>query len=281
MSKKITIFLIDSLPKGLRSVRIDQWIGKAICAPRGSIKKIDYSEIESSSCVYFLVGPNEKNDLPNIYVGETDAFGNRLNDHNYKKDWWQELVVFYSLDKSLAKTGARYLEKICIERLRKVGKCNLMNGNDRTETNILTEDKAGLEEFFVNITTILPLLGYDIFEQSDLGIGKKEGINLICTGSGILANGIFLIDGKLLVLKGSTAIKENTPSFEHHNYKNLKDKLLEIGKLGVNGNYLVFTDNYEFSSSSAAAAVILGRSASGPNEWKDKNGKRLKDLLDE
>ncbi|MFA5361529.1 MAG: GIY-YIG nuclease family protein, partial [archaeon] len=127
MSKKITIFLIDGLPKGQRSVRIDQWIGKAICAPRSSIKKIDYSEIKNSSCLYFLVGPNDKNDLPNIYVGETDSFNNRLNDHDYRKDWWQELIVFYSVDKSLTKTSARYLEKVCIERLEKAGKCNLMN----------------------------------------------------------------------------------------------------------------------------------------------------------
>lgn len=281
MSKKITIFLNDGLPKGLRSVRIDQWIGKAVCAPRGSIKKIDYLEIENSSCIYFLVGPNEKNDLPDIYVGETDSFGNRLNDHNYKKDWWQELVVFYSLDKSLAKTGARYLEKICIERLRKAGKCNLMNGNDRTETNILEEDKAGLEEFFINITTILPLLGYDIFEQSQLGQGKINGINLVCITKDIEANGILLEDGKLLVLKGSTAIKDNTPSFEHHNYKNLKDKLLEIGKLKEDGNRLVFADDYEFNSSSAAAAIILARSASGPSEWRAKDGKKLRDLLSE
>lgn len=279
MSKKITLYLIDGLPKGLRSVRIDQWIGKAICVPRGSIKKIDYSEIESSSCIYFLVGSNETNDLPDIYVGETDSFGNRLNDHNYKKDWWQELVVFYSLDKSLAKTGARYLEKVCIERLRNAGKSNLMNDNDRMETNILEEDKAGLEEFFVNITTILPLLGYDIFEQSDLGQGKRNGIKLVCAVKGAEANGILLDDGKLLVLKGSAAIKDNAPSFEHHNYKKLKDKLLEIGKLKNDGGYLIFTDDYEFNSSSAAAAVILARSASGPYEWKDNEGRKLKDIL--
>jgi len=281
MNKKISIFLIDGLPKGIRSVRIDQWIGKAICAPRASIKKINYSEIEGSSCVYFLISQNETNDLPNIYVGETDSFGNRLNDHNYKRDWWQELVVFYSLDKSLVKSGARYLEKVCIERLRKAGKCNLMNGNERTDANILDEDKAGLEEYFSNITFILPLLGYDIFEQSSIGESKKGGLKFTCsTSDGAQANGILLEDGKMLVLKGSTATKENAPSFEHHNYKNLKDKLLEIGKLKDKGKFLIFADDYEFGSPSAAAAVILARSASGPNEWKDKIGKKLEDFLE-
>lgn len=281
MSKKITLFLIDGLPRGLRSVRIDQWIGKAICTPRGSIKKIDHLDIKGSSCLYFLIGSNEKNDLLDIYIGESDSFSNRLNDHNYKKDWWQELVVFYSIDKSLVKTGARYLEKVCIDRLRKAGKCNLMNGNDRTDTNISEEDKSGLEEFFINITTILPLLGYDVFEQGELGQGKTKGISLVCTGKGAEARGILLDDGKLLVLKGSTAIKQNAPNFEYHNYKKLKDKLLEIGKLKEVGEYLEFYEDHEFNSPSAAAAIILARSANGPSQWKDEKGIKLRDLLDE
>lgn len=281
MSKKITLFLIDGLPKGLRSVRIDQWIGKAVCAPRGSIKKIDYREILGGSCIYFLVAFNEDNDFPNIYVGETDSFGRRLNDHNYKKEWWQELVVFYSLDKSLTKTGARYLEKVCIDRLQKAGRCNFMNGNERTEANIPLEDKSGLEEFYSNITTILPLLGYDVFEQIDLGVGKSEGIRLYCASGEADAQGLLLADGKMLVQKGSMVNKRNTPSFDHHNYRNLKDKLIEIGKLRDHGDTYIFAEDYEFNSPSAAAAVLLGRSASGPNEWKDKNGKKLKDLIDE
>lgn len=282
MSKKITLFLIDGLPKGLRSVRIDQWIGKAVCSPRANIKKIDYSDIEGSSCVYFLAGESDSNDLLNIYVGETDSFNNRLNDHTYKKDWWSELVVFYSLDKSLTKTSARYLEKVCIEKLKKAGKCNLMNGNERLASAIIVEeDKAGMEEFFANIMTILPLLGYDVFEQSDMGNARKDGLHLVCTGKGAEAKGILLEDGKLLVMKGSTATKENAPGFELHNYKKLKDKLIEIGKLKDEGEFLVYADGYEFNSPSAAAAVTLARSASGPLEWKDKSGKKLKDILSE
>lgn len=281
MSKKITLFLIDGLPKGIRSIRIDQWIGKAVCAPRASMKKIDFSETDGSSCLYFLVGSNQEDELLNVYVGETDIFSNRLNDHNYKKDWWQELIVFYSLDKSLTKTGVRYIEKICIERLKKAGKCNLMNGNERSDANILEEDKAGLEEYFSNVTTVLPLLGYDIFEQNEITQGKHKGIKLTCKGKGAVANGILLDDGKMFILKGSTAVKQNSPHIEHdRSILNIKNKLLEIGRLKEEGEYLMFTDDYEFNSASAAAGVVLARSASGPKEWVDENGTKLKDLLD-
>jgi len=279
MGKKITLYLVDNLPKGLRSVRIDQWIGKATCAPRTSLKKMDYEELKSSACVYFLVGQSEDGGLSNVYVGETDVFGSRVNDHDYKKDWWQEIIVFFSQDGSLTKTSAKYLECVCLKRLKDAGKCNIMNGNIPTQTTILQEDVSGLEEFFANTTIVLPLLGYDIFEQKDIKDVKKAGLSLFCSGKGAEAKGLLLEDGKLLVLKGSTAIMKNAPAFEQHNYRKLKDKLISIDRLKVQDDYLIFTDDYEFSSPSAAAAIILARSASGPIEWKNKEGKKLKDLI--
>jgi hypothetical protein len=41
---------------------------------------------------------------------------------------------------------------------------------------------------------------------------------------------------------------------------------------------LIFASDYLFSSPSAAAAVIMGRSANGLLEWKDKTEKTLKDI---
>ena len=40
-----------------------------------------------------------------------------------------------------------------------------------------------------------------------------------------------------------------------------------------------FISDYEFASTSAAASVILGQSASGMNTWKDENGRKLETLL--
>ena len=39
-----------------------------------------------------------------------------------------------------------------------------------------------------------------------------------------------------------------------------------------------FTQDYSFSSPSMAAAVVLGRSANGRIEWKDAQGRTLKEL---
>lgn len=280
MGKKITLFLVDELPKGIREVRIDQWIGKAVCIPRNRLKSFYAKELNSSACVYFLLGSSESGDLLNVYVGETDLFSNRLNDHNYKKDWWSEIVVFYSTEGSLVKTGAKYLEHVCIKRLMEAGKCNLMNGNNPALTTIMKEDISGLEYFFTNINIVMPLLGYDIFEQNLIKDVKSKGLPVVCKGKGAVANGLWLEDGRVIVLKGSAATKDNAPNFETHNYRKLKDKMLKIGRLKVEGDYLIFADDYEFNSPSAAAAIVLARSADGPSEWKDANGKKIKELME-
>lgn len=284
IGKKITIFLATGLPKGVREVRIDQWSGKAICGPRNALSEIiSLPEIKTGACVYFLIGNPDEGGLLNVYVGEADGFKERIKDHDYKKEWWQDVAVFVSQDKSLTKTGIQYLESACVERLKKIGKCNLKNGNNPTMPTVSKEDISGLETFYENLSTIMPLLGYDIFVQGESGVDKssaKYPIFVCKKGSDVLATAYLLEDGKMKVLKSSTASTENAPSFQTHPYKRLKDELIKMKRLVAQGSTLVFTDDYVFDSSSAACAMIMGRSASGPLEWKTKEGNvSLKEFL--
>lgn len=127
----------------------------------------------------------------------------------------------------------------------------------------------------------MPILGFDIFIQEN----DKKQINknqlIFCTGKGAKANAILLDDGKARVLKGLTVIKENSPSFNSHNYKKIKDELIKINRLVVKDKFLYFIGDYVFDSLSASAAVVLARSAQGPKEWKYKNGGTVKDFIEE
>ena len=48
--------------------------------------------------------------------------------------------------------------------------------------------------------------------------------------------------------------------------------------LAANADHLLFTNDVEFSSPSAAASVIHGGHANGLTAWKNKAGKSLKEL---
>jgi len=283
--KKITIFLTAGLPKGVREVKIDQWSGKAVCGPRNALSNIvSLPEIGQGACVYFLIGNPDEGGLLDVYVGEADGFKDRIKNHDYSKDWWQDVVVFVSQDKTLTKTGIQYLESICVERLKKSGRCNLKNGNSPSVPTVPREDISGLEIFYENLSIIMPLLGYDIFipeKTFELKEDSTKNPIFVCKkGDNVVAKAYLLEDGKMKVAKSSTASTEETKSFQTHPYKKLRDELVKMKRLIQKGDVLVFTDDYVFDSPSAACDIILGRSASGPLEWKTKDkGLSLKDFL--
>lgn len=57
-----------------------------------------------------------------------------------------------------------------------------------------------------------------------------------------------------------------------------RKQLIADGTLIDKDGFLVFTKDAEFSSPSAAAAVIHGGSANGLTAWKTEGGKSLKQL---
>ena len=186
--KKITIFLADGLPKGIRKAKIDQWNGKAVCSPRNRLKELlAVREICDAVSVYFLIGEAEDGGLMTVYVGEADGFKNRINSHNSQRTQWKDVVVFYGED--LTKASIKYLETVCIERLKKAGRCILENANSPAKPTIPEEDISGLEIFYENIALIMPLFGYDIFVQEEI-LTRDKGEILVCPGKGVKAEGM-------------------------------------------------------------------------------------------
>jgi hypothetical protein len=58
----------------------------------------------------------------------------------------------------------------------------------------------------------------------------------------------------------------------------MRQKLLEEGSLIEKQDRVVFTADVEFSSPSAAAAIIHGGHANGLLAWKNKKGQTLKEM---
>ena len=83
-----------------------------------------------------------------------------------------------------------------------------------------------------------------------------------------------------VIFKGSTAVLALRPSAEgqHPYVVVLRQKLIQEGTLVEKGGVLQFMKDAEFSSPSAAAAVIHGGGANGLTAWRDRTGKALKDL---
>ena len=101
---------------------------------------------------------------------------------------------------------------------------------------------------------------------------------LVNTHKDVKAEGIMMGDGKRIIVKaGSRVSSDNRLPNQKGQTSSaiLREKLIDDGVI-VDGT---FVSDYEFSSTSAAASVILGQSASGMTAWKDEAGRKLETLL--
>jgi Domain of unknown function (DUF4357) len=81
------------------------------------------------------------------------------------------------------------------------------------------------------------------------------------------------------MFQASTAVLEERPSAENYPYVMVQRKqLISEGVLAEKNGFLVFNKDAEFSSPSAAAAVVHGGSANGLIAWKTEDGKSLREL---
>jgi hypothetical protein len=115
-------------------------------------------------------------------------------------------------------------------------------------------------------------LGFPIFEEIR-DINKKQKEILYCKGKNAVAQGELIDDG-FVVFKDSIANLEETNTAGDW-VKSLRKKLINDKILIQENEIFRFTEGFVFGSPSAAAAVVLGRSANGWNEWKNSDKKTI------
>ncbi len=90
------------------------------------------------------------------------------------------------------------------------------------------------------------------------------------SANGLWSYGYALPNG-FLVLEGGQSPKIPSPTTPE-SIVALRRSLVEQGVLFDYGDYLSLTQNYEFTSSSVAAGVMLARPTEGATEWKHEHG---------
>lgn len=275
----IRIFVADGDPDGLRLVERSNWIGKAVIFPRTLLPKIKQRDEFSQTGVYLLLGPRPDGEGEMLYVGEGDPVRPRLENHFSQKDFWTKAVFFVAGSGQLNKAHVQFLESQLIQRAKAAKKLPLDNGNTPAEPTLSEADKADMQVFLDNMLGMLPVLGIYAFEVASSRSSNIPTPQLSCSGKGVIAQGYESTQG-FVVRAGSHAVISSVPSMQEHvkGMYDLREDLIKNGVLANKGQCYEFSQDYTFSSPSTAAAVILGRSANGRIEWKDKAGRTLKDL---
>jgi hypothetical protein len=273
----IKLFLINGDPNRLRTAEISNWTGKAISGPRSDIEAILKRPEAEKTGVYFLHGIEPKTGAPSVYIGMAEIIKSRLKQH-LSKDYWNSIVFIVSMDENLNKAHAQYLEGRLIEQTKEAGRVKLMNTQE-SGTKLSEADRADMEIFLDRIHQLMPILGADFLVPKTIPKNQRSTKDdLYCVTKNVTALGRVLPKG-FIVFKGSQAVLEERPSVEKFPYAHkMRQDLLAKGKLKKEKDCLRFTEDVEFSSPSAAAAVIQGGNANGLLFWKNTTGVTLKSI---
>ncbi|ATV63959.1 DUF4357 domain-containing protein [Fusobacterium pseudoperiodonticum] len=113
----------------------------------------------------------------------------------------------------------------------------------------------------------------------DKATNDMEKITFVLKGKLTSGKGRLLSNEKFEILKGTSIVlevKSDNPSTFRRN-KNLIEDLIRKNLIEKLEDRYVFKENYIATSPSAAAILVLGRSANGWTEWKTYEGKLLSD----
>ena len=270
----VKIFLAQGSPTSVRTAELSNWTGKAVAGPRSQIEEILKREEANNPGVYFLTGVNPETGRDKVYIGEAEVIRRRIKGH-MEKDFWKTIVFFVSKDENLTKAHIKYLEGKLIETARFVGRFELENAQS-SGSHLPESDAADMDIFLFKMEQLLPILGQEFLKPIVKQEVMKKSDLLFCEIKNIKATGR-QTDNGLVVMKDSEAVLEERPSTQKYQYaSNLRKKLLDENIVKTREDRLVFISDYEFSSPSAAAAVIHGGQANGLTSWKDSKGISLK-----
>lgn len=133
--KLIRLFLVDGNPKGFRTVEISNMTIYATIFPRTTLKEfLARKEAKKPGCYILLGNDIGTPDKTIAYVGEGESVGARLKQHaqgEFRKDFWDDAVVFTSKDDYITKTKIQYLESEIYRLIYEAEKAKLANSQNR------------------------------------------------------------------------------------------------------------------------------------------------------
>ena len=276
-SATIKIFLVHGDPKRLRTAEISNWTGKAVAGPRSEFDGILSREESGSPGIYFLTGIDPETGNPALYIGEAENIRERVKAH-LQRDFWNHIIFFISKDENMTKAHSRYLEGKLIEQARQAARAVVNNGQS-SGAKLPESDRADLEIFLEKINQLLPALGVELLVPVSAKAENAAEQNLLfCEILGLSARGHLTPNG-FVILKDSKAVLNERASTQKYPWAhNMRQKLKDEGALISETTHLRFARDTDFSSPSAAAAVIHGGQANGLTAWKDAQGKTLKEI---
>jgi len=256
---------------------------KCLAVPRLYFSSYLWNQLQNiqNHSIYLLLGENDDNELM-VYTWETTQLANRMGQHMKERDWIENILLF-ELRQNYGVSMLHYIESNLIKTIRDIGRRKDDNKNTGFTTVLEPQDIDAAEEIIDEIKVLLEVAGYDMMKPlvwknkiQEIGI---QGLGTAIEGirelkiSGGKATGLY--DGKkITVLAWSIAKKEwwqaTSPTTINSKKRTdiLRNRLLLDWVLEEFwSDSLIFTKDYEFTTLTQAASIILWYHCSWPLVW--------------
>ena len=278
-SKNINMFLIDGEVTGIIKCTLSNWTGVIYKIPRIQLADLKSRDEMKQSGIYFLFGRDEDKQEDVTYIGQATNRKNgegvllRVQEHTRDNhaDYFNDVIILTTQNNSFGPTEISYLENKFTQLAKDAGRFIVKNGNEPNSGNVTEEKQSELDEVVENTLMIVGTLGYRVFVPMTKKTGqnvsetKKSNrmIEAICEQT---SEGFVVLEGSQVDVVNSSAIPASL--------KELRKELIKTNMIKDG----VLQEKQLFSSPSYAAAFVLGMNTNGRTDWKNKNGKTLKEL---
>ena len=289
-SKNINMFLMDGEVTGKIKCTLSNWTGVIYKIPRIQLADLKSRDEMKQSGIYFLFGRDEDKQKNVTYIGQATNRKNgegvllRVQEHTRDShaDYFNDVIILTTQNNSFGPTEISYLENKFTQLAKESGRYIVKNGNEPNPGNVTEEKQSELDEVVENVLMIVGTLGYRVFIPMTTNVDQqarneveqylylkrkmKKSDQVIEAKCERTTEGFVVLEGSLVEMIDSPAIPTSL--------KELRKELIKANV--IKGGIL--QEKQLFSSPSYAVAFVLGMNTNGRMDWKDKDGKTLKEL---
>jgi hypothetical protein len=289
-SKNINMFLMDGEVTGKIKCTLSNWTGVIYKIPRIQLADLKSRDEMKQSGIYFLFGRDEDKQKDVTYIGQATNRKNgegvlfRVQEHTRDNhaDYFNDVIILTTQNNSFGPTEISYLENKFTQLAKESGRYIVKNGNEPNSGNVTEEKQSELDEVVENTLMIVGTLGYRVFvpmtkiSEKDLSNDQltylylkrksKKSNKVIEARCERTSEGFVVLEGSQIELIDSNLIPSSL--------QKLRKELIDTNVIKDG----ILQEKQLFSSPSYAAAFVIGMNTNGRMDWKDKNGKTLKEL---
>lgn len=290
LSKNINMFLMDGEVTGKIKCTLSNWTGVIYKIPRIQLGDLKSRDEMKQSGIYFLFGRDEDKQKDVTYIGQATTRKNgegvllRIQEHtrDTHADYFNDVIILTTQNNSFGPTEISYLENKFTQLAKEAGRYIVKNGNDPNPGNVTEEKESELDEIVENTLMIIGTLGYRVFVPMTKEVSQdltdnhstylylkrktKKSNKVIEATCERTTEGFVVLEGSQVEIKDSPYLPA---SLKEMRQNLIASRVIQDG---------VLKEKQLFSSPSYAAAFLLGMQTNGRTDWKDRDGRTLKEL---